>query len=288
MSLYNRAVSVVIGEPGSLTGILIKDLKVTFKIKKTEKSESNTAEIDVYNLSEVTRNKIKKLRDIMILSVGYLSESDVLTDIYSGDITNINHIKNGPDWITKLEGNDGEKELTTKKIRFNFAEGTGAKHILSEVISALELPKDFVDTVNITDAEFGAGFTFNGLVKDAFNKLAEKLNFKWSVQDRKLQILTMSGTNNKPKIFLSPSTGLIGSPEHLTDLSSGQDASGATDKRPGWRVNSLLYAGATIGGKIEIESHEIKKGSNFRIVNIEHNGDTHGNDWNTSLDVEEI
>jgi hypothetical protein len=284
MSLFNRVATLLIGEPGSPEGLLIKELHITFKIKKTEKPETNTCEIEVYNLSESSRKKIYKLRDIIILQVGYLDNSELLENIFTGNITNLNHLRQGPDWITKMESNDGENDLNNKKVTLKYKEGTGAKQVLNDLINTFGIPKDFIS--NLTDIQFGKGFSFEGMAKDAFNKLANKLGFNWSIQDRKLQIIKNGDSTDKPVIFLSPKSGLIGSPEYLEDLSDSQDA-GATDKRPGWRVNSLLYPGATIGGKIEIESQEIKKGSIFKIINIEHAGDTHGNDWNTSLNIEE-
>lgn len=283
MPLFNRIVSVLIGPEGSEQGIEFSGIRVVFKINKTKKKDSNTCNVELYNLSAATRNFIKDLNNIMILNAGYV-ESTGLEHLFTGNLININHVKQGPDWISKLEVNDGSKAINDTRINLSYKEGASSKQILSDVIDSIPLAKRFVDLDRIEDSQEVNGFSFAGQSKTVLDKLAEKLNFEWSVQDNQIQIIKSGETNNDAVIVISPDSGLIGSPERLEDLS---EEKASTTKLPGWRVNSLLLPKVSIGGTVSVESREIKKNSFFKIHSIEHSGDTHGQNWNTVLEVTE-
>jgi len=281
MALFNRQISLSIGPEGSEQGIGINGLRVNFKIKKSEKPETNNALIDIYNLSKDTREKLININDLVILNAGYFDNVGV-ENIFIGNITNINHIKQGADLITKLECDDGAKVLREQKIKLSYKEGTSAKEVLTDVINSIPLASQFVDTTDIEDVEFVNGFSFAGPFKFILDKLSSKLNLEWSIQDNELQIISVGGTNKKEAIHLTSQTGLIGTPERVQDLTKQKKT-----ERPGWRVTSLLFPKISIGGLISIESRSIKKGSFFRVINIEHKGDTWGNEWNTFSEIEE-
>lgn len=282
MPLFNRQVSVLVGPEGSEEGILFEGIRVVFKITKTKKKDSNTCSVDLYNLSEATRNRIKTLEDLLIIKAGYL-DAGGLTDLFTGNIVNINHIRSGPDIITRLEAGDGEKalrEIFTK----SYKEGTSVKQILNDVVAALGIDKKFIDS-SIEDSQFVNGFSFSGPIKNIMDKLAGKLGFEWSIQNNEIQILKDGGTNQDTAIVISSDSGLIGSPERVEDLTKGRKKT--STKLPGWRIKSLLLPKINVGGTVGVESREIEKGSFFKVLNIDHSGDTHGENWETTLEVME-
>jgi len=281
MALFNRQISLTVGPEGSEQGIGIRGLRVNFKVKKSEKPETNNALIDIYNLSKDTREKLINIDDLVILNAGYFENVGV-ENVFIGNITNINHIKQGADIITKLECDDGAKVIRNTKVNLSYKEGSSAKEILNDVINLIPLASQFVDTTDIEDVQFVNGFSFLGPFKFVLEKLSSTLNLEWSIQDNELQIIRIGGTNKKQAIHLSPRTGLIGTPERVQDLSKQKNT-----ERPGWRINSLLFPKISIGGLVSVESQLIKKGTFFRVINVEHNGDTWGNEWNTASEVEE-
>jgi hypothetical protein len=56
----------------------------------------------------------------------------------------------------------------------------------------------------------------------------------------------------------------------------------------GWKIKALLQPTIEPGSVVAIRSIEIPTETHFRVVEVTHTGDTHGNDWTTSMNVEAI
>lgn len=285
MPLFNRQVELTIGQAGE-TGIQIKNLRVVFEVKKTSKKQPNSCAISVYNLSENTRSKLINLGDLLILKVGYADEAGV-QNIFAGNLTFINHAREGADIVTKLECEDGEKALRETKVKLTYAAGTSAKQVLKDLVAAFPLAAYFIDEANLDNSEFVNGFAFTGTFTDAIDKIADKLGFEWSIQDNELQILAIDNFNKEPVISLSQDSGMIGRPENLLDVSKKAKKS-KKKQHSGWRVKTLCIPRFKIGGKVVVSSVEVGQNVAFRIDAIKHSGDTHGDDWTSEIDVTEL
>jgi mannose-6-phosphate isomerase class I len=51
----------------------------------------------------------------------------------------------------------------------------------------------------------------------------------------------------------------------------------------GWKIKALLQPNIEPGNVIVVESDEIPAGSKFRVIEVEHIGDTHGPDWTSTI-----
>jgi len=283
MALFNRVVELTVGPEGG-QGIQITGLRVTFKIKKTEKRETNSAVVEVYNISPTNRTQIIDLDNLMVLKAGYVGQGGAET-LFVGNLTNINHVRQGADIVTKLEVNDGEKAIRETNVKLTYAAGTLAKQVLDDLVAKFPLATYYMDQAIAPDAEFKNGFAFTGQFATAMDKLGAKLGFSWSVQDGELQVLKTGNANKEPAVYLSKATGMIGTPERLQD--KGKATLVIDQNKPGWRVSSLLMPKIKVGGRILITSPQIEQKTPFHVVNVEHTGDTHGNDWTTQTEVSE-
>jgi len=284
--LYNRVASVEIGRSGE-EGIRISKLRISFSVKKPDPSrkQRNSATVKIYNMSEQSRNSIKETEDVLILKAGY-ADSEGEKVIFTGDITTINHEHDSPNIITTIDCNDGDKILRDGVITLTHKDGAGTKQILQEVINKLNLPKKInTALLDIADKKYATGFAFAGQSKVALDKLAEVAGFNWSIQNNELKIVDKNKTDKSIAISLSSTTGMIGSPTRINDIYGKKD--GKKSVR-GWKIQSLLQpitepdSGAIVGSK------EIPSGSLFKIVDVEHRGDTHGQEFFTFLKVKEI
>ena len=101
MSQFDRIANVkIFGSETDISDleIQISKLRIEFAVKKTETPDSNSCTINIYNLSENTRNLIDRVDKIMILEAGY-SESSGLETLFVGNISNITHSINKPNVI---------------------------------------------------------------------------------------------------------------------------------------------------------------------------------------------
>lgn len=287
MPLFNRTVLVKIGTAGSLEGIGIEGLRIVFNVKKSMKG--NTCNVDIYNLSESTRNKINEIDDIIVIEAGYVDE-DVEKVIFIGDISRITKERDGPNIITKIEANDGEKTLREKKISTSYASGISANEILKDLMNNLGLPKKIsnrlLSKLNLKSKQFANGFAFAGQTKDVIDKIINKLGYEWSVQNGEIKVVEKDEVDDSEVVLLSPTTGLVGSPKRRDDI---ENAANKDKKKTGWDVTALLQPTVEPTGRISIESELIEnKETIFRIETVQHKGDTFGNEFNSIITVSDI
>ena len=283
MALSNRTASVIIGAFGAQV-ISISDLRIMFNVEKTDGKDPNTARIEIYNLSEKTRNLIKTLEEFIILNAGYVS-GDGEQLLFSGDISSIVHRKMIPDVVTTIVADDGKNSITDSKISLSHVAGVSATIILKKILSVFPISSN-LEMITYTDKKYANGFSFVGLAKDALTKVTEFLGLDWSIQNNEVKLTLFDSDDLTRSMFLSEETGLIGSPERLS--ASVRKAKKKTNKdKPGWKFTSLLLPKINPKNKIAVSSDEIPDNSVFTVSNVSHNGDTHGSDWNTVTEVRE-
>ena len=288
-----RHCKLLIGGNGD--GLDISGLRVVFKVQKTDAETPNSAEIRVYNLAPDTAKKIKKEFQRVILQAGYISNYGV---IFDGNIKQcVIGRENGTDTFLDIYAGDGDDA-------YNFA-------VVNKTLKAGATPADQVDACAGAMAEKGTskGYTgglqggkalprgkvMYGLARDYMRQQAATTGTTWSVQDGKLQMIPRTELLPGQAVLLTSKTGLIGTPE--------QDEGGI-------RAECLLNPLLKIGGKVIIREADIQEaklpdtegdtGANapakiavdgvYRLLSVEHAGDTHGQEWYSRLvclDVDE-
>lgn len=297
--LFGRKVRLVLADPVvtggkerlESQGIAIEDLRVSFKVRKTSKKEPNTAEIQVYNLSEDTRASLQKKHIAVILEAGY---AGALAQLYSGDSRYIDQVMEGPDWVTKIQCGTGERAFQYRRVNMSFSQGTRVVDVIARVAEALGFPVRGLENLESLTERFLTGYVSAGKVANELDHLLKSRGFEWSIQDGQLQILPVGGATADSAILLTPETGLIGSPEHgnpekkipanQIDPSAGGFNLNAT-KVTGpavLKVKSLIQPGFRPGRIVEVRARGIQ--GQFRIQTVEHSGDTHGAEWFSSLE----
>jgi len=158
---------------------------------------------------------------------------------------------------------------------------------------------------DVADKTYNAGFAFVGRARDAMDRVCANAGLEWSIQNRELQIIKSGGVFKQNAILLSPDTGLIGSPAQEAKTMTERAASklGVTIGQPGvrkttdidkdgniqeclqvigYKVKSLLQPIIEPGAYVQVKSDGID-GEFFRVEELTHVGDTHGNDWHTDM-----
>lgn len=276
--LYNRIISVMVGEPGGEAAVL-DAVRVNFTVVKTEDTEPNQFDLQVYNLSKSTRSKFETTDNRVILQAGYQSTGLKLLAI--GDIVKGSTEFNHPDVITSADCRDGGRALRDARASVSFKPNVTARNMVDELVKKLN-----VDNVEIDfdlSGAFKHGWSFYGQVRDGLDKLAGRFGFQWSIQNNTLQLTERRTPSQREAVLLTPSTGMIGSPTRVDK--TGDNLTKAKEE-PGLKVRCLLNPALVPGDPVVIESAEYPRGT-YRITRVEHNGDTHGDDWSSTLEVVE-
>lgn len=300
--LFNRVVSLVIGKENG-KGREIANLRIAFSIEKGSTKSPNKCTARVWNASADTRAVMEAVGAVMILKAGYLDDIGASL-IFTGNVTRSLTVREGPNWITELEMEDGFLEFRDKKVTLSFAAGATTTQVISKIASEFDLtvrplPKD------IAEKQYKSGFAFVGRVRDALDKACNYAGCEWSIQNREVQVLKKGGVLRQRAYLLSPETGLIGSPhrEHKTMTEKAAAKENITLQQPGvrkttkkdkdgevqemlmvlgYKVKTLLQPMIEPGGLVQIKSAGID-GEFFKVEEMTHKGDTHGREWETEL-----
>lgn len=290
MTQFRRSASVTIGPPSG-EGLLIKDLKIVFEVTRNLEKTPNTVKVQIYNLSRSTRNKIdlalpkdKAPAQKLLLKAGYL-DGDGEETLFLGDITSISHISSMPNIVTTIESQDGIKSIAATKANLSFGKGVRGKVVLDSILDLFENPKDLAN-VTIPNSVYDTGFAFIGPATTVLSKVTNFLGLEWSFQNDTLKLLNFDSNDGSRIVFLSSSTGLLNSPEKVNRKL--RKSRGVSKKViPGWKFFTFLEPKIIPGGNISVQSNEIPKVTVFKVNAVSHNGDTHGEDWNTTIEVDE-
>jgi hypothetical protein len=134
---FMRFIEVTVG-PKNGTGFKIDGLKISFKIEKADSSEPNTATIKIYNLSSETSSKVTVADNHIQLRAGYKDET--IGSIFFGTVLKGNRYKDGNDYITELQVQDGRAAMMGAYISASYAKDVEALTVAQDILNAIGLP----------------------------------------------------------------------------------------------------------------------------------------------------
>ena len=268
--LWDRRAILTFGPKGS-EGKRVEGLRINFEIEKTSKSNPNTTKIRVYNLNEDSKGILKTKEDLtVILEIGYGSDID---QVFIGDIERSFTQRKGADFITTIEADDGGQALAEAKLDKSYVAGTNLKTVIDDALKSMKNAGSIIvgAVTNIKDEIVQNGITVTGLSKTIVDNIASKQGMEFSIQDNEAQILDPEKDTGESAIFLTPSTGLIGSPS-LGLI--GKKAS----KVEGIIFKALIQTTKFRPGRaVQIESKDFT--GLTRISKVRFNGDTDAPAW---------
>ena len=274
MPNFNRSASVVITtKQGALN---ISGLKIVFSVKKTLSTFSNSARVNIYNLSKKAFDQIA-VEDDLILNAGYTDGAGEKL-LFKGDIQKISREHSGTDIITKLQCDDGGLKLREIRGELSRGTGVGVMQIIGEILDAFSFPTR--QHAPFIDKQYLHGFSHVGSAREALSKLTDRIGVEWSIQNGEAQLLLKGDVNLTPPIPVSALNGMIATPDSLDDV-RGELSLNKRDS--GWKVRSLINPEIEPGGRLDITSNTAN--GEFRIEEVDHFGDTFGSDWQTIAQV---
>lgn len=261
----------------------IEQLRVSFKVTKALTKDPNTCEIKVYNLSADTRAKLPGTGAKVLLRAGYQSTEE---QIFIGDARVIESKReSSADWVTTIRCGDGERAVLHARVSSSFSPGTSVADVLRSLGKAGK-----VDTGNLEKVASGLspslqytqGYAAHGNFYKELGKALQFAGYELSIQDGAILALKPGEATTEEVIELSAQSGLIGSPE--TASGEKKEGKNKAPAKPVLKVKSLLQGQLRCGRKVSLKSTQYN--GLFRIVKVEHSGDTASGDWYSSLELE--
>lgn len=235
----------------------------------------NPSTIDIYNISQDTRNAIHRGLTKVTIEAGW--ENTEMHKVFQGSIMSVVSQRNGPDIITKLSALPGYGALVKSVASVSYAPGTKVETAAKDLGS--KLPGVDVNGANFQGVEgkIGAGgWSFAGATKDALTELANEHGFSWHIEDGALRAV-----GDKAKFG-----GLV-------EL-NGQDGGlimisptlqGPMQIQTGVKIKALYVPGVQPGATVRVKS-SLNKGLNgdYRIASCSINLDAYSDSWTMDLE----
>lgn len=283
---YLRSCKLIVSTAGG-DGLDLSNLHIKFAVKKADAQTPNTAEIRVYNVSESTVARIRKEFARVILQAGYESNFGV---IFDGNIKQVRFGReNGTDTYIDIAAGDGDDAYNFAVVNTTLA--AGAKQSDQIAAAGAQMSGRGIKTGYIADTggqRLARGKVMYGMARDYMRQSAEASDTSWSIQDGKLQFVSATGVLPGQAIVLNSKTGLVGQPEQTND---------------GIKARCLLNPTLKIGGRVQINEKDVAEAKlqdttkdaqvnrpadiaadgSYRLLVVEHTGDTRGNDWYSDL-----
>lgn len=278
MPLFDRFATVTIGAPGA-KGAFVSGLRVQFQIEKDARGAPNKGVVQIWNLSETTRNKIRSTQDVMILQAGYVKDEQQNRLTIQMDVVDVRATIQKPDVLTTLTCADGVNALRNKKFSVSFAAGKGVKDIIRDIAGKASLT--LRDLGSVDDAQYQQGFAEYGPIGDILDQLAGKIDAQWSFQNGELQFAKSDAPASEYVSVVNETTGLLGSPTKRNKVGEIYNPFQLT----GWIFRTLLNPTIEPNGKVKLQSEEAD--GIFRVVNVKHSGDTAEGEFVSTVECEE-
>jgi len=144
---FGRTIRIRIGPSGSKGRDFLSTQsgggpRLNFKASRTSAREPNTLTAKLYNLAPESRAFIEREGASVVVDAGYGKR---VSTFFAGDVARAwSARENGVDWVTNIEGGDGEFLFRDAKFSRSFAVGTSSDVIFGSIAGAFGLPLGFV------------------------------------------------------------------------------------------------------------------------------------------------
>lgn len=276
LTLYPTPRGALFAHGGTVDAVVIEGLRITFKVERTTSKEPNTCEITVTNAAPATRALMHRKPLTAILEAGYDGN---LQQLFRGDVIYAPSKIDGTEWITTLQVADGGRAHTNARIAKSFRAGTTAIKVLEDLAAQLQLllPAELAKDPALKKP-FASGVSAQGHVHRELTRILSPFGYAWSVQNGSLQILRTDGTRAGEALVVDESNGMLGSPEQASP-EKGKAAASVF-------ARMLLYPTMIPGSKVALKSRQHT--GNFRAERVTHNGDTHGAEYITEVELKPL
>lgn len=277
MAFWIRAATLTIGS----NKYDLDGMNFTFDIPFEDSDEPPVATVTVTNLSEHTRNSIKK-DDPVILNAGY--QGDVGC-ILVGRVVGLKHKQSNVDWTSTLTVQPCAEEILGRLINKTYTENMKASAMVRDLLNIFGV--EVARCELSIDQTYPRGRVCRGKLKKVLTEIVvNECKSRFIVRNTGQLYITKSGDGINNGIILTPATGLLRADEETiaiqveTDLNS--QTAGEARKEDTISRSCLLHYGIAAAEVVRVQSSDLN--GRFLVVKGRHKGGRTG-DWKTSMEL---
>ena len=273
------------------------DLRVQFAVESRTTQAPDQCQIVITNPAPATVAKVQNEFTDIVLSAGYEDNSG---QIFYGSIVETQYgekVNDYTDTLLRIFAAAYDKPYNQGRISQSLAAGCSPQDIVDACVGVMApygITGSHVVGVDLSQPKFPRGVVLAGMARDYIREVALTARATWTLRDGKVNIIGANARDTGSTVVLSAKTGLIGQPilrqegliarcriNPAIQLSTnvqidaqivrpkfnlGNDQTGSLN--PATTADYDIYNGA---------------GSVFRVLHMQTNGDTRGEDWSTEL-----
>lgn len=288
---WGRVLRVSVGPASSVkgdtTGILISDLHVEVKAKRSTGYADGTAEVTIYNASEDTRKRLNRKGDAVIIEAGYADAG--IGTVFVGEVVNACSSHAGTEWVTKLKATCGRPVLSRLEqttIVMSYSAGARLVDVMNELATGIGVILHGAE--NIADIRLPNGLYHAGKIQPLLAKIRAELAVRQmmvSVDFNHMVIIRKGAASDYSIVYLDSESGLMSATpvrsalEYATALNAKKlkVAVMKSDLRP--KVSFTCIADPRIrpNGLVKIAGKAID--GVYLVEDIEYDLDNMGKNW---------
>ena len=278
----NRQYDLLIGDYKTASGLEINNLQITFDISKSNnnKSKTNSAAIEIYNLSDDQLKILDVDYPIATFAAGY-KDTGGPKSLFVGKINNVTTRKSGTDRVTQIQLGSGYTELNHEVLSDLVPPGQNVQDAIEKLRIAIGADRGVYNGTNLNN-ELIYGYPLSGTPKEMLDELCEKNNLNWQLDGNVLYVNNNDRANTEnfnQAYVISEYTGLIEIPYRV----SGDNRRSAKDKvkKPGIQFKILLNPEIIAGSIIRLEDTLITGW--YKVESLRHTGGWRSPGWHTEI-----
>lgn len=259
-------------------------LHISFSAEKSTSETSNTAKVQIWNLSPASLKVLDTKDCVVELHVGY---TDHIALALVGNVVTVTTTMDGADRLTEIEVVDGRVAIRDTYITVSFKGKVNSKDVFNYI--AGEMGVSVVYSKNAKFKVLPNGFSFVGPAKNALKKLCVTCGLTWSIQNSILQVRKPNEPITTRAYLLSADTGLLGVPKRISISSTTDDSNGGASSKNaqiGYEVTYLMNGAIGVNDYIRLESKSVR--GYFRVYKVTMDGDNLEGEWSCTAQILEV
>lgn len=278
----NRVYRLQVGNAVTGEGLDINNLQVTFDISKSSsnKDKTNSASIEIYNLSDESLKLLDVDYPAAVFSAGYRDIG--IKRLFAGQVTNVTTRKSGTDRITQIQMGAAYTDINHSVMSQLTAPGRTVKDVAEDIRKAIpNVSRGVYNGTNLNNPII-YGYPLQGTPKEMLNELSEKYQLDWQIDDDVLYVHDndRGNTENFEQAYvISKYTGLIENAYRV----SGDIRRSEKDKakKQSVQFKMLLNPDILPGDIVRLEDTLITGW--YKVDDLRYSGDFRGQAWYTEV-----
>jgi hypothetical protein len=253
-----------------------RSLAIEFSTNKTISKEPNVAEVTVYNVAKETLNIFQK-NGVLTLSAGYQNQNYIVINGWSAE-SEILAVSGGQSGI-KILVQDGLGVSGNLLTKLEFSSKSNSKKIVDGLVSFIKrnmLGISIAPYVISTPVIYESSISMFGDAYDLLENYLRDCGHFCFIENGSLYIKAQTGSNstlNEAASVISESTGMIGSPKPIKELTPENKV------KLGCEFESILNPSIKLGKLAKVISKNVNDA--YRIESVTHAGNSLDGRWTT-------